>query len=208
MEHEASRADLFEGMYAGADSDAGKVPWALLRPNPALEAWLDAMAPAPGRALVVAVGLGDDAEELARRGWRVTGFDVSATAIDWCRRRFPDSSVDYRVADLFAPPPEWSAGFDLVVEIRTLQSLEPQRRADATASIADWAAPGGLLFVHCLLREEGEAAPDGPPQPLTLRELAGFERAGLERISSVESPSADGRGRSVSVGYRRTPPVR
>src|SRR5687767_2842505 len=82
----------FEPLYAGANDDPGAVPWADMRPNPNLVDWLDAhsLPLSPGRAaLVVGCGLGDDAEELARRGFRVTAFDISATAIGWCRRRFP-----------------------------------------------------------------------------------------------------------------------
>ncbi len=41
---------------------------------------------------------------------------VSPEAIEWCHRRFPESSVDYRVADLFSLPEEWTQSFDLVVD--------------------------------------------------------------------------------------------
>ena len=45
---------------------------------------------APGRtALIVACGLGDDAEEVSRRGYRVTAFDLVPAAIEHCRERFP-----------------------------------------------------------------------------------------------------------------------
>jgi len=51
------------------------VPWAALEPRPALLEWLDRDPPVHGAAaLVVACGLGDDAEELASdRGHRRHG---------------------------------------------------------------------------------------------------------------------------------------
>src|ERR1700760_3435704 len=120
----------FEEMYAAVGEDLAALPWASLKPFPLLVEWLDrAGAGASGAALVVGTGLGDDAEELARRGFAVTAFDLSPTAIERARERFPDSAVDYRVADLLDLPAGCRERFDLVVEIRTLQSLPITDRA-------------------------------------------------------------------------------
>ena len=94
---------------------------------------------------MVGCGLGDDAEELARRGYDAAAFDVIEKAIAWCRRRFPDSAVDYRVADVFALPEEWQRAFDLVVEIQTIESLPI---ADRTRVI-DEAPRRGLIRNVC-----------------------------------------------------------
>ena len=112
---------------------------------------------APERtALIVACGLGDDAEEVSRRGYQVTAFDLVPAAIGHCRERFPGSAVSYQVADLFRLPGGWSRAFYLVVEIRTLQSLPLAQRADAAAIIAGTVRPGGRLFVHGLGRADGD----------------------------------------------------
>ena len=72
----------FENIYAQAGDDLSEIPWATLRPMPELVTWLDRQAPAAGQtALVVACGLGDDAEEVSRRGFRVTAFDLVPAAI-------------------------------------------------------------------------------------------------------------------------------
>ena len=72
----------FEKIYAQAGDDLSEIPWATLRPMPELVSWLDRQAPAAGQtALVVACGLGDDAEEVSRRGFRVTAFDLVPAAI-------------------------------------------------------------------------------------------------------------------------------
>src|SRR3954470_3141122 len=121
----------FDVLYRGAGGQASAIPWADLRPNPNLSDWLSHAAPSPGRALVIGCGLGDDAELLASLGWSVVAFDISAEAIRWARRRFPQSRVDYRAFDLFEAPSEWRRGFDLVVEAYTLQVLPPTLRAQA-----------------------------------------------------------------------------
>jgi SAM-dependent methyltransferase len=183
---DAEYRDLYEGFYARAGSDLSAVPWASLRPHPRLVTWLDSHPGGHGRsALVIACGLGDDAEYAAASGYATTAFDFSPTAIQRCHERFPDSSVDYQVADLFALPGSWSAAFDLVVEIRTLQSMPPDRRAAAVAAIARTVRPGGHLLVHTFVADEAEEF-DGPPWPVTPSQLDGFRAAGLRRVDDTE----------------------
>jgi SAM-dependent methyltransferase len=182
----------FEEMYAAAGDDLAAVPWAGLEPRPELVEWLDGDGGTlGGTALVIGCGYGDDAEELARRGFAVSAFDAAPTAIARARERFPGSSVDYRVADLFDLPAEWEGAFDLVVEIRTLQSLPIEERGEAPAAVAATVAPGGRLWIFALGR--ATQVPDGPrPWPLVPDELAGFERAGLEWESRHDRPLGDG----------------
>src|SRR5581483_3122955 len=96
----------FEALYREAEAGAAVVPWADLVPNPHLVEWLDAHpAPRGGHALDVGTGLGDNAAELARRGFDVVAFDVSPTAVARARARFPASPAAWVAADLLDPPP-------------------------------------------------------------------------------------------------------
>jgi SAM-dependent methyltransferase len=173
----------FEELYREAEAGAAVVPWADLVPNPHLVEWLDSSTIVPGRALDIGTGLGDNAEELARRGHRVTAFDVSATAIAQARVRFPESTVDYRVADLLVPPLSWYAAFDLVAETYTLQVLPPRERYRAARTLRTLLAPGGVLLVIARGREPDE--PEGAmPWPLTRDEIEALAGDGLvlERV--------------------------
>jgi SAM-dependent methyltransferase len=193
----------FEDIYARAGNDLGAIPWAALAPHPALVAWLGRQRPAAGRtALVVGCGLGDDAEEVSRRGYRVTAFDASPTAIRRCRERFGQSAVGYQVADLFSLPAGWAQAFDLVVEIRTLQSLPPPQRARAVAAVAATAAPGGQVFVYCAVVGDGEPRASRP-WPVTPGELQAFADAGLRQAEFHDQPAGAGPGRYVTAVYAR-----
>ena len=173
----------FEELYASAGEDLEQIPWVHLAPRPALVAWLDRNPPEPGtRALVVASGVGDDAEELARRGCEVEAFDLSQTAIETARRRFPESAVAYRVADLFELPDEWRGRFGIVVEVQTIQSIPPEWHRAAIAAVAACVAPGGRLFVRAAVRAEDEPAPR-IPWPLSPSELRWFEDEGLHTVA-------------------------
>ena len=142
-------------------------------------------------------GLGDDAEYLAGLGFEVTAFDVSATAIGWARRRFPDSPVHYVVADLFAAPEDWRQAFAFVFEANTVQALplggdEPRRRA--LQAIAEAVAPAGRLLVIQRGRDEGEPVA-AIPWPLARSELDVLLDAGLREVRFDDFVDATGQRR-------------
>jgi SAM-dependent methyltransferase len=174
----------FEALYATAEGDPRIIPWADMAPNPNLVQWLDSkrIAATGKKALKVGCGLGDDAEELAHRGFDVVAFDISATAIAWCRRRFPESCVTHIVMDLFDAPKSWFRAFDFVLESYTLQVLPPELRTDAMRRICGFVAPGGTLLVISRGRNSDEDR-GNMPWPLTRDELAKFQRGGLQEIS-------------------------
>jgi SAM-dependent methyltransferase len=174
----------FEQIYATAQFDPDKVPWADSSPNATVIQWLDRekIAGNGRKALVVGCGLGDDAEELARRGFDVTAFDISATAIAWCARRNPQTRVKYVAADLFSPPTDWKQAFDFVLEVFTLQAMRDELRAQAIARVTEFVAPRGQLLIICRGRDDSDP-PGDLPYPLLKRELAQVQRQGLRELS-------------------------
>jgi SAM-dependent methyltransferase len=168
----------FDALYRQAAGRTTAIPWANLRPNARLAAW--AKPTTSGKcALVVGCGLGDDAELLSSLGFSVTAFDIAPEAIRWARQRFPQSKIDYQVADAINPPAEWHHRFDLVVEIYTLQALPEPLRAKLFPSIAGTVAPAGQLFVYARARNESDPVGEGPPWRLTKPEILQFEKHGL-----------------------------
>lgn len=184
----------FEDLYRDAEGDADVIPWADGGPHPHLLGWLDQ----PGLdvtgvdAVVVGCGLGDDAAELARRGCRVMAFDVSPTAVDWARRRFPDLDITWRVEDLLDLPDDMRGAFGLVVEVRTAQSLPSSVRDDSMLAIGSLVGPGGWLVAAVLLATSDEAARgiEGPPWALAPAELTAWKAAGLQRVA-LDHPPVD-----------------
>jgi SAM-dependent methyltransferase len=176
----------FETLYATASGDTSLIPWADQKPNHNLMSWLDReRVSGDGRsAIVVGCGLGDDAEELARRGFVTSGFDISQSAIDWCLKRFPNSKVKYAQADLLNTPGEWQGKFDFVFEAYTIQALPRSLRAKAVEAVANLVRPGGgELLVICRGREDDEDE-GSLPWPLSRAEIGMFESAhGLRRVS-------------------------
>ncbi len=184
-EHEDATG-WFERLYADAAGGNAVIPWDRGRVTPQLVEWAEAtdLTGNGRRALVVGAGLGENAEYIARRGFATVAFDVSPTAVHLARQRFPDSIVEYRVADLLDPPAEWSDAFDLVVEVATIQSLPYHVRGAAIVHVGQMVAPGGRLIIIAY-GTAGAPDPEGPPWPLTREEVDAFATGDL-RLTRVE----------------------
>ena len=155
--HESDSDVGREGARDAADPSA--IPWGDLLPDPLLMRWLvdhHCGCAEPGcRALKIGCGLGDDAEELARCGWRVTAVDASETAIRWCCERFSGSSVEYVHSDLRQAPAAWDGAFRLVVDSYAYPEALLAQDPAVLRRLAGLLAPGGTLLLICRLREPG-----------------------------------------------------
>ena len=175
----------FEPLYKGAQGDHEKVFWADLKPNPYLISWIkeDERNPDTKKAIVIGCGVGDDAEALSEHGYAVTAFDISPAAIDLCSRRYPDSKVNYLVADLFNYPHRWKENFDLVFECNTIQVLPGNYRSEARNAMISLLTASGYLLVSCRSRNKGELE-DAIPLPLDRDEIDCFLQTGnLDEIA-------------------------
>jgi SAM-dependent methyltransferase len=182
----------FEALYKEAAGDNEKIPWADLEPNRFFTAW-EKEHPLEGNgrtALVVGCGLGDDANFLAERGFKVTAFDISETAIEWAKKLYAGKGIEFRAADLFHAPAEWAKAFDFVLEIYTIQPLPLEMRPQVIDAIAGFVKPGGELLVVTRGREDDEE-PSELPWPLSRRDLSRFEQHGLKPVSFTVMPAED-----------------
>lgn len=188
MSEHQEETEFFESIYREAGGNPAAIPWADMEPTSLLKQWLKESGTPPGSAVVVGCGLGDDAEALAGEGWRVTAFDLSPTAIGWCRERFPDSEVDYQVQDLSDIPASWKGAFNLVMEARTIQSFPPEHQAEVIGWISALIAAGGRLLVAAI-GHRGGPREIGPPWPVAEAALDSFVTAGLTLHEFSAHPS-------------------
>lgn len=163
----------FDDHYKEAKKELSAVAWAKGTTNPLLQEYLDTMYTMPSKAIVIGCGLGDDANALYEAGFDVTAIDISPEAIEWAKERFGDTSIDFRVADLFDLPQELLGKFDFVFEAFTIQALPLSLRDRVITAIASLMAPKAKVLAVCNAKREGEHF-DGPPWPLTTNELRLF----------------------------------
>jgi SAM-dependent methyltransferase len=188
------RRDWFDAVYALAEGDPARVPWANLAAHPLTQAFVAAHAGgfAGSRVLDAGCGLGDNAECFAAAAAKVTAFDLAGAVIAWAKQRFPNSKVTYVQGDLFALPDAWRHNFDLVHECYTLQALSPALLPQALAALGSLLAPGGRLLIIARARDEADEL-KGPPWPLPPSIFDEAKRQGLEAVSIEDIPAIEGR---------------
>lgn len=165
----------FEPLYAAAARGEMSVPWDRHAPHQVLTEWIQQrqLAGDGKTAVVVGCGHGDDAALVGSVGYETTAFDISASAIQAARERYPDAGIAFVSADLFHLPEAWIEAFDLVVESQTVQALPPSLREEVIAHVVSLVAPGGTVFVQAVAAHEGETQ-EGPPWPLTRADIDQF----------------------------------
>jgi SAM-dependent methyltransferase len=150
---------------------SSRPPWQIGGPQPALAPVLEGEVRGP-RVLDAGCGQGDLAIELARRGFEVTGFDISGVAIDQARAKAAAAglsitieskdaaglSITFDVQDatrLSLP----AASFDSIFDSGLLHSLHrigPDQVDAYLARLPVVAAPGCALFIVAVSVEAGE----------------------------------------------------
>lgn len=150
-----------------------ELPWDTGSPDPRLARVLSDHAVAPTSALDIGCGTGTNTVWLARRGFDVTGVDISDTAIDRARARAEEAGVhcEFVRADFLADPlPGPPRGF--AYDRGVFHVFEAADRARFAARLAELLEPGAIW--HSLA-----GSTDGPPRD-----------AGPPRISATDVVSA------------------
>ncbi|MBX3244439.1 MAG: class I SAM-dependent methyltransferase [Acidobacteria bacterium] len=182
----------FDEIYRNAQGDNEQIPWADLEPNKYFKVWADGseLKGDGKKALVVGCGLGDDAIFLHDLGFRVTAFDIAPTAIEWAKKLSEGRDIDYSVADLFKPDPQWPGAFDFVLEVYTIQPLPLEMRNDVIDAIAAFVKNDGELVIVTRGREDHEE-PVELPWPVSRKELSRLETHGFKQTFFEEMPGGE-----------------
>jgi methyl halide transferase len=164
---------FWEQLYAG-----GNDGWELGAPAPPLEAWLDSGGTFPAgdaspRLAVPGCGRGHDARLLARRGYRVWGFDFAEAAVAEARRLAARDRVEVAIEqrDVFTLGRDYPEFFDGIWEYTCFCAIDPSRREEYAQVLHAMLRRGGRLLACFYPMREGT---DGPPFPVS---QADIERA-------------------------------
>ncbi len=115
--------------------------------------------PAGARILDLGTQVGTFAIELARKGYAVTGLDLSPEAIaaaqGLARQVLPDGRVDFVVGDVADPAAAPRGEFHAIVAEDILEHLHEDVLRRALRNVFDWLRPGGYFLFHtCPTRYE------------------------------------------------------
>jgi SAM-dependent methyltransferase len=116
----------------------------------------------PGqRVLVLGCGTGPDACHFAETGMRVTGIDISPTAIDLARKQAADRGLDITWIVGDACDLSRASRFDAVFDAHTLHCLAlASDRSALIRSVARTLVVGGQFIIATMIAEEKTTFPE------------------------------------------------
>jgi SAM-dependent methyltransferase len=171
-----SRHPNWERVYQENPTEA--LPWFFPNLDPDFEPELGKLPKKEIRALDLGCGSGDQAQQLANRGYDVTGTDIASSAIRIASHRFP--RIRFLVDDILQT--RLKPGFDLILDRGCFHVIEPEHDRTYAAVLYRLCVPGGKVLLKCFTHD-GPARKVGPRQlsPEDLRSI--FQnRFEIERI--------------------------
>ena len=152
--------------------------------DPDIEEALGAQNIESGEVLDLGTDPGTQAVELGRRGFTVTGTDISGDAVVRASRLAGEAAVDAEFIQDDVLDSYLERDFDLVLDRGGFHVFTEERRRDYLATIARLVRPGGVLFLKCF--DEREPMEDGPYR-FSEAEVRGCFENDFEVLSVKES---------------------
>ncbi|MCA9836624.1 MAG: class I SAM-dependent methyltransferase [Trueperaceae bacterium] len=113
--------------------------------------------PRAGSSLELGCGEGHYSRILAKKGYQVTGVDVSQTAIDWAKEKTRETAyeIDFLVCDLSKPQVLLNQSFDLVVDGNCLHCIIGKDREIFLNNVHRVLKESGIFFISSLCSSSG-----------------------------------------------------
>lgn len=142
----------WEKMYV--EQAVETMPWFHPELDSDLERALDRLAIDSGSFLDLGTGPGTQAIALAERGFRVTGTDISETAVMKATALVAEKGLDlvFKVDDILSTG--LNKKFDNIFDRGCFHVLDPEKRGDYVRIAAELLEPGGHLFLKTFSVEE------------------------------------------------------
>jgi ubiquinone/menaquinone biosynthesis C-methylase UbiE len=136
----------------------GELGWELGKPRPILVDFVEKGLINKGKALDICCGAGTNTIYLAKKGFEVTGIDISPTAIEYARKKAEQANVkiDFRVQN-FLELPFGDRAFDFVFDMGCFHHVTVGDRPTFIKGVHRVLKNGGDFMLTCFSYKNGTA---------------------------------------------------
>ena len=124
-----------------------------------------------GEFLDLGTGLGTQAIELAKKGFKVTGSDVSPSAIE--KAKLSASNVNFVIDDILNSEFE-SESFDYILDRGCFHVLSVDERETYLSQIKRILKKNGMIFLKCMSKNEKNIPEDKGPHKFYKEEIINY----------------------------------
>jgi len=132
--------------------------------------------------LDLGTGPGTQAIELARRGFDVTGTDISATAVAEAQRRATAMGVACKFVQDDILHSQLDGQFDIVIDRGCLHVFQPVQRPEYVAAVVKLIRSGGHLLLKCF---SSDSPGNPPPYRFTPAQVVELFRASAMSVCDI-----------------------
>ena len=146
--------DKMDAIYR--DSPPSQIPWNLKEPPELLVDLVRRRRTVPCDAVDFGCGAGNYAVWLAEQGFRVTGIDISPTAIELASKLARERGVDCRFldGDLTSGQAGYEESFDFGFDWEVLHHVFPAKRAEFVGNVHRMLRPGAKHLSVCFSEDD------------------------------------------------------
>ena len=132
-----------------------KIPWQKTQAD-YFTKLIDSNRIKPGTALDLGCGTGVKSIYLAQKGFKVTGIDISETAIKIAKKNAlkVKTKIDFIVADATNLSFLNNKKFDFILDWANLHGIPKDKREQYIREVTKHVKRGGLLLLRCFARED------------------------------------------------------
>ncbi len=170
------------------DLEVEEMPWFNPKLDQDIEYALSGHKITKGNVLDIGSGPGTQAIDLAKRGFKVTGIDISETAVSKATERAKEDGAKVKFIRANILNNHLNAKFNLVIDRGCFHIIDPAKRAKYVRIVHNLIKARGYLFLKCFSFKE----PPGPgPYRFKPDEITGLFEP-LFKIHSITESSFKG----------------